>query len=387
MQIHTVKRGETVADIAREYGIEVGVLESCNGLMRGERPTVGEELLVLTPTRTYKARRGDTAERLSMRFGIRRGELFGMNPGLCHGLSEGDTVILKYDERSHGMAASNAYMYSGCGTGELVAALPFATYVSVAEAAVSGEEIVNVFDGSEARRIITDGERIPLLRIYDGGAGERYRDAEFRRRMAERMVGEAERRGYKGITLGGSMLRDPEAAGEFTVELRGRMIGCDLILITELTDECAPSLSELADGSVFSCIDYGGEGERQATCDFACGGESSRTFLELPAFAEVGGGYITHAEARRLARRRRAEVVCEGDICSFDGGRCGPVRYHSLKNIKARLDMISELGFMGISFDIMRTPIADLLMYNALYKTVGTSPVRSREGCSRGYAE
>ena len=395
MYIHRVKRGESLGAIAERYGVGKEILEVCNGVRSGERLAEGEELLILTPTRTYTARRTDTAERLSMRFGIRRGELLSMNPGMCRGIREGDRIILNYDVRTHGMAASNGYFFSGCETSALARALPYATYISVAEGVVEGEEIRSLFPSCEAVRIINEGERVPLIRIYDGGDGERYRDGEFRKRMVERMIGAAIAGGYKGITLGGCMLCDTEVAAEFTVELRGRMIGCDLILIVEMTERCDPVISELADGSVFFYDKYGtpelgfDEGERRVLGGFACDGEGSRTFIELPAFASAGDGFITVDEAMRLARRRGAAIERSEDslISSFECGRCGRVVYHSLENIKARLDIISELGFMGISFDIARTPISHLLMYNALYKTVGTAPVRSREGCSRGYAE
>lgn len=395
MYIHRVKKGERLRSIADMYGVDAETVATCNGLRSGDRLAIGEELLILTPTRTYTAKRRDTPERLSMRFGIRRGELLGMNPEMHRGVREGDKIILNYDVRTHGMAASNGYFFSGCDTLALVRALPYATYVSVAEGVVEGDEIRSLFPSGEAVRIINDGERVPLLRIYDGGDSRRYTDGDFRKRMAERMIEAAIGGGYKGITLGGCMLYDRATAAEFTVELRGKMIGCDLILIAEMNEDCDPTVSELADGSVFFYDKYRepnlgfDEGERRVLGGFACDGESSRTFLELPAFAAAGDGFMTVDEAMSLARRRGAviERSDEGMTCSFECGRCGRIVYHSLENIKARLDIISELGFMGISFDIARTPISHLLMYNALYKTVGTTPVRSREGCSRGYAE
>ena len=395
MYIHRVKRGESLGEIAQGYGISRDIAEVCNGLRSGERLAEGEELLILTPTRTYTARRADTPERLSMRFGIRHGELLSMNPGMCRGIREGDRIILNYDVRTHGMAASNGYFFAGCDRDMLKRALPYATYVSVAEGVVVGDEVRSLFSSGEVVRIINEGERVPLLRIYDGGDSARYRDKEFRKRIIERMIEAAVGGGYKGITLGGCMLGDGDAGAEFTVELRGRMIGCDLILIAEMNDRCDPMISELADGSVFFYDKYReaevgfDDGERRVLSKFACEGESSRTFLDLPAFAAAGAGFITMDEAMRLARRRSAVIERSEDslTCSFECGRCGRIVYHSLENIKARLDIISELGFMGISFDIARTPISHLLMYNALYKTVGTTPVRSREGCSRGYGE
>ena len=44
------------------------------------------------------------------------------------------------------------------------------------------------------------------------------------------------------------------------------------------------------------------------------------------------------------------------------------VAYPTPENIKAKLDIIHELGFMGIAFDIMNIPIEYLLMFDELFK-------------------
>ena len=165
MHIHTVSEKETVSSIAREYGIAPEVLMRCNGIGADEAVAVGEELLVLTPTRTVRAKAEDTPEMLSMRFGISRSELYGMNPGLADGITEGDTVVLSFGERTHGIAASCAYFYSGCTPSALRAALPYATYVCVGAGVIEDDEVCELFSGDEARKIIEDGERIAQMVI------------------------------------------------------------------------------------------------------------------------------------------------------------------------------------------------------------------------------
>ena len=43
------------------------------------------------------------------------------------------------------------------------------------------------------------------------------------------------------------------------------------------------------------------------------------------------------------------------------------VAFESLENIKAKLDLIYELGLMGISFDIMRVPTEYLMTFHSLF--------------------
>ena len=57
MQIHRVKEGESIYSIAREYGVHPSKIIENNGIRNPSRLTVGRELLILIPTRTYTARR------------------------------------------------------------------------------------------------------------------------------------------------------------------------------------------------------------------------------------------------------------------------------------------------------------------------------------------
>ena len=83
MFIHTVGEGDTVFKIARNYSTSpIKIIEN-NDLKNPDVLSVGEELLILTPTRTYTARGGDTAAKIARRFGIKRGMLYRNNPYLC----------------------------------------------------------------------------------------------------------------------------------------------------------------------------------------------------------------------------------------------------------------------------------------------------------------
>ena len=83
MKIHTVKHGETLSSIAEGYGIPTEIFARVNGLSPKERLLIGEELVVTVPTRTYKAVRTDTAERIALRFGVRKSSLYALNPHIA----------------------------------------------------------------------------------------------------------------------------------------------------------------------------------------------------------------------------------------------------------------------------------------------------------------
>ena len=388
MRIHTVKRGERISEISREYGVSEESVRNNNSLYEGEA-IAGEQLLILTPTRTYTVRRGDTPERISLRFGTSRRELYSQNPRVCEcGLVPGSEIALKYAEPIYGMGVANGYFYRGCPISALKRALPYLTYVTVAAARCDGTDIHTTFDAREAVSCAKDGEKIPLLRIYreDSHAPQ----GEDGIRFCEAVIDVASRGGYRGVVL--SECNDPGYA-QLLVELRRRMIGCDLILISEMSRSSPASSNEYSDGSVLSYDKYAedtppsfSEGERRVFSDFAYSAESSKTFISLPALAKWGRGYCGISEALSTARQYGCEIETDSDtlLSSFRSARRGEFIFSSLENIKATLDTLSEYGFMGVSFDIMRSPISHLMMYGCLFRTAHHTVSRAIEGCSQG---
>lgn len=384
MTIHTVKNGERIEDIAREYGVAKEPLIRNNGLLT--EPAVGEELLILTPTRTHIAGHRDTAERLLLRFGISRRTLLSCNPGIGEReLKAGDTVVIRYSEPTYGMGASCGMVYKGCSEEKLRTALPYLTYLGVCSAYID-DDIGCIFDDKALLELAISGDKIPLLRLYDRKEGRSYESKDEREALADKIVSFASERGYRGVVL--SKMTDVCGAGDFLVEMRKRMLGCDLILLTEV-DESSPSyMSDLADGSIFSYSgtynDMSFGNAERAYEKFANECESAKTMVELPVFARCKSGYIPIEDALSTARRRRYELHQSGDslTAAFSDGNdeyCIP----TLKNIKATLDKIHEYGFMGGSFDVARAPTAYFAMYNALFRPAIYTAVRAPEGCSR----
>ena len=82
MNIHITKKGEKLTDIAEKYSVSEENIKNTNELYELS-PADGEELLILQPTRTYKVQFGDTPERIALRFGIGKNDIF-LNNRLEH---------------------------------------------------------------------------------------------------------------------------------------------------------------------------------------------------------------------------------------------------------------------------------------------------------------
>ena len=77
---HTVRRGETLSDIARHYGVSVAALRRWSGI-EGDRILVGQKLTVRKEASAewYVVRRGDNLTTIAARHGISPGELRRIN--------------------------------------------------------------------------------------------------------------------------------------------------------------------------------------------------------------------------------------------------------------------------------------------------------------------
>ena len=161
------------------------------------------------------------------------------------------------------------------------------------------------------------------------------------------------------------------------------MIGSGLILFTEAVCDRENGYADYADGCVLfydkslaeDAPDFE-RGERKAFTEYSEASESTKTFMDITSFAISNGEFLEYGDAIKTAAKVGAEIYDSKGrgVCSYSyrgrGGEAIEVRYESLKNIIAKLELLGELGYMGISFDINRTPISHLMAYSALFSGI-----------------
>lgn len=396
MQIHIKSKGETIKDIAEKYGVNEEIIRMVNELYSGEAAD-GEELLILTPTRSYTVQYGDTTDRIALRFRVRHSDIYTLNPWINEkDISPGQTLTLKCSSPTKGMAVANGYFYNGCSKDELKKVMPYLTYITFAVGLADARGVRVTNDLSAEIQMAKDEKKIPLLRVYDMYP-ERYKNDSNLTYYAEELIAAAESRGYKGLVLDACPVgNSAEEFSSFLMILRKLMIGCDLILITETNESSPINFSEFADGSVIYYPKYAMknppsfiEGEKKILSDFACIGESTKAFVDLPSLAMGEREFLTIKDAMQKARRNECKIEHNENtlLSHFRDRKQGEYCFSSLRSIKAILELISDYDYMGICFDIMRTPLSHLMMYNAMFKTHYYNSVRTREGCSHAGEE
>ena len=223
------------------------------------------------------------------------------------------------------------------------------------------------------------------MRVFDERGDTPFLPKDKREKFIDMLIRSAKERGYDGITLAACASGSDSTGdyGAFIVEMRKRLIGCDLILFTELDLNRDGTRTDYSDANVLmysKCqledIPSFEDGERAVFNEYANSYESSKAFIDLPAFAYGSGEAIEIKEALTLAHRERAKIENDEErkLLSFDytrfrgtKGETGKMRFESLENIKAKLELIAELGYMGVSFDVSRTPVSTLMMVHTMF--------------------
>lgn len=374
MKIHTVTNGETVHEIAKKYGVAPTKIIENNGLKFPDRLTVGQKLLILTPTRTYTVRGGDTVEKICARFATERAALYKNNPALWESgnVYPEQVLALKYDTPMHGDLSVNGYFYSGCKISRLREIIPYLNYLTVSAAVAEKGRLRRLTDDAA---LITEANAHgvkALFRIYDTAEYSEVaeRDAGYIKSVAELV----KKLGYSGIVAVFPNLTENEFIGEVLESYKSILNEYELLLFCEVDGNKKYKPTHSADGYLFSyekCqlkdIPAFAEGEAKAYAEYSEKQDTQYSFIDLPSVAFCESGEIPYSSAEDDAVRNWREIKydCEKMICKYERKRRSgeeSVIFPSLENIKARLEVCSKLGFCGVSIDIMRSSTAEIML-------------------------
>lgn len=382
MLIHRVSEGEGIEKIANKYCTCPVKLCENNGILTTDELVPGDSLLVAIPTRTYTVKSGDTLSSVARRFNIKTESLLAMNPSLFGEDKIYPTMSLavKYERQNLGMAAANGYFCPDCSRAALIRALPYLVYVTLAVGVSDGVNVYTKNVGDDIVGLVKSRGKIPLLRIYDGSCGSFLKSRTSRENLCCAIVEAAKSGGYSGVVFASytAARENSSEYSDFIFDVRKKMIGSELIFITECNGEAMSDGVDLADGNilVFSKIDSPTkvsfeDFERQVLTQYAGRYESSKTFIDLSAFAYDGENFIPLSDIRKMCRKSKCTITHdETTMLSSVNIRGKDIYFESLECIKAKLELVGELGFMGINIDIKNTPISHLIMFYTMFSPV-----------------
>lgn len=378
MNIHRVKDGESIRDIAVGYEMSPLTVAEQNGCSVKESLCENEQLIVLKPTRTATVKRSEPLGRVAERFSVSEDYIIAYNPGLegTKDVYEGQTLGVKFSPALSGNILTNGYYYKGCPKESLCSALPYISTVTVCAVKIHNGEPIKLLNENHLLERLK-GCGIPaIMRIYLGTA---YRSERFFD-MITSVYPIAKQLGYAGICLSPLRLIDGDTAnikdmlGEIKTLLNAN--GLALVTESEMPEVIAPSDISVCsyDKIHLDDIPTFEEGERAVYTRLANENEPSGIIIDLSPFAFKKDKYLGKKDALNFIRRRKIPLTEDkerGILIAQDRAKPSPsLIMESLENLKAKLGLISELGFLGVSFDISRAPINELLMLRAVFNTV-----------------
>ena len=107
--------------------------------------------------------------------------------------------------------------------------------------------------------------------------------------------------------------------------------------------------------------------------------EVGKTFIELSSFGYDEEKFYTLDQILKIAIKYGAEIKNDKEkmisnikYTLYKGEEKKPlcINFESLKNIKAKLGLMHELGFMGVAVDVGRVPISYIMMVYNLFASV-----------------
>lgn len=167
MTIHTVRSGDSIYSIAREYGVTPSRIITDNLLETPGSLVVGENIIILFPTLTHTVRGGETLEMIVSMYNTTFGELYRNNPilGGLPNIYPGQVLNITYEEPPLGEIASLGYAYPTIDRSVLRRTLPYLTYLSVFSYGIREDGSLIAPQGGVEELIALSGEygTVPLL--------------------------------------------------------------------------------------------------------------------------------------------------------------------------------------------------------------------------------
>ncbi|MBQ5317843.1 MAG: LysM peptidoglycan-binding domain-containing protein [Oscillospiraceae bacterium] len=133
MYIYVTQQGDTISQIAQNYGVSVQRLITDNSLSSDGALVVGQALLILRPEVVHTFRTGDTLFSVAAMYETDVMQLYRNNP-LIIGMDNipvGTQLVVKYENAPDTSIRTSGFAYDYINRDTLRAALPYLTYLMV----------------------------------------------------------------------------------------------------------------------------------------------------------------------------------------------------------------------------------------------------------------
>lgn len=412
MIIHTVKNGETIDQIVKEYGINQSDFLADNGIFFGDTLVTGQALVIMMPDVVHTVRRGETLFSIAKQYGIAPVDILRNNYKLGgkDKIRVGETLNITYKKSNNEDADSrnkaknimvNSYAYTFIDFDLLRKQVPYLSYFTPFTYGITGDGDIVYPDDLKLRSIAAEYGVKTLLHLStlteDGGfdsgrASLLFQNADVSESIQNELTQFAYEQRFGGADVDFEFINPEERYDyiRFLQDLRLKLNPLGLELFSAL----APKQSDTQRGTLYEGHDYAGiaaavnyvllmtyewgytYGPPMAVApinsvkrvvEYAKTRMSSdKIFMGIPTYGYdwtlpyIQGGEgaksISPTDAVNLARRYGADIMYDETAKSpwfryaDDDGRLHEVWFEDARSISAKLDLVNNENLVGIGY-------------------------------------
>ena len=263
--IYVVQPQDTLSAIGRRFGISPNLLMLENALDDPDRLVVGQALLVLIPEVVHSVRSGDSLSSIAREYQVSTRYLYRLNPWLggVDDIYPGQSIIISYTEQPSGQLLVNGYAYVFTDLALINSTLPYLSAIMPFNYGFDMEGNLVVPDDVELLLLAQRQGSSALMVVAPMDAQGRFNNMLISRvlndnvlssRLREQIVETAAARGYAGVDLDFEYIlrQDSPAYVNFVRELAEDLHRRGLILSVAL----APKYFAAQRGLLYEGIDY-----------------------------------------------------------------------------------------------------------------------------------
>ena len=264
MDIHVVQPGDSMYQLAQQYGVPMERLLQDNQLPDPSQLVVGQTIVVQYPELTHTVKAGDSLYSIAQMHSTTAVQLLRNNPSLQGRdlLYPGQVIVVKYASRPQGTLTVNAYAYPTIDRSLLRATLPYLSLLTPFTYRFDEEELIPLRDEALVNAAL-QSRVAPVLHLSNLDENERFsgelahellEDEDDQKELIEEIVRTAERRGYQWVDVDFEYLRAEDARpyARFLARLRRALAPGGRPLIAAL----APKTSADQPGRLYEGVDY-----------------------------------------------------------------------------------------------------------------------------------
>lgn len=401
MDIHVVQPGDSLYQIAQQYGVSMDRLLQDNQLPNPSQLVVGQTIVIRYPALIHVVKAGDTLYSIARSYQTTPVRLLQNNPGLqgSDRIFPGQALVIRYQDQPEGSLTVNGYAYPSMDGQLLTAVLPYLSQLTPFTYQFTPEgELIAPQDEALVQSALQAGAA-PILHLSslteEGFSGELAHrllsNPEAQSRLIAALTDTARSKGYRGVDVDFEFLygQDAQRYAQFLTRLRQSLAPLGLPLTVALAPKTSDHqagrlyegldfalLSQAVDFALLMAYDWGYPGGppmavsplpqvRQAV-DYALNYFSpERLLLGIPNY-----GYdwpvpyregnravsVNNVQAVRLAWDRHASIRYDAQAQApwfpyvGEQGQQREVWFEDARSIRAKLELALERGLGGVSY-------------------------------------